>query len=67
MLFDVYNYVFCVLGGVLCWGIYDNMCMVVDKVGCGKECIVNVCFLMMVSYYLFEVEFCNLVVGWEKG
>lgn len=39
----------------------------VDKVGRGKERIVNARFLAMVSHYMFEAEFCNPAAGWEKG
>lgn len=63
----MYWYVFRIFEGVLGCGIYDNMCMVVDCVGVGKKCDVNVCFMVMISYYVFEFDFCSLVVGWEKG
>lgn len=67
MLFDAHNHAFRVLGGVPRRGIYDNMRTAVDKVGRGKERIVNARFLAMVSHYLFEAEFCNPAAGWEKG
>ena len=39
----------------------------VDKVGRGKQRQVNTRFNAMVSYYLFEANFCNPASGWEKG
>lgn len=47
--------------------IYDNMKTAVDKVGRGKERLVNKWFQAMVSHYLFEADFCNPAVDWEKG
>ena len=67
MLFDAHNHAFRVLGGVRRRGIYDNMRTAVDKVGRGKERQVNARFSAMVSYFLFEAEFCNPASGWEKG
>jgi transposase len=67
MLFDAHNHAFRVLGGVPERGIYDNMKTAVDKVGRGKERLVNARFRAMVSHFLFEAEFCNPAAGWEKG
>jgi len=67
MLFDAHNHAFRVLGGVPRRGIYDNMRTAVDKVGRGKERLVNARFSAMVSHFLFEAEFCNPASGWEKG
>jgi transposase len=67
MLFDAHCHAFQVFGGVPERGIYDNMKTAVDKVGRGKERIVNKRFQAMVSHYLFEAEFCNPAAGWEKG
>ena len=67
MLFDAHNHAFRVFGGVPRRGIYDNMRTAVDKVGQGKERIVNARFQAMTSHYLFEAEFCNPASGWEKG
>jgi hypothetical protein len=64
MLFDAHNHAFRVLGGVPRRGIYDNMRTAVDKVGRGKERQVNARFSAMVSYFLFEAEFCNPASGW---
>ena len=55
------------LGGVPERGIYDNMKTAVDKVGRGKERLINQRFQAMVSHYLFEAEFCTAAAGWEKG
>lgn len=67
MLFDAHNHAFRVLGGVPERGIYDNMKTAIDKVGRGKERLVNARFRAMVSHFLFESEFCNPASGWEKG
>ncbi|MCM8858027.1 MAG: IS21 family transposase [Candidatus Thiodiazotropha sp.] len=67
MLFDAHYYAFQAFGGVPERGIYDNMKTAVDKVGRGKQRIVNKRFLAMASHYLFEAEFCNPAAGWEKG
>lgn len=67
MLFDAHNHAFRVFGGVAERGIYDNMKTAVDKLGRGKERIVNKRFLAMVGHYLFEPDFCNAASGWEKG
>lgn len=67
MLFDAHNHAFRVFGGVPERGIYDNMKTAVDKVGRGKERVINRRFQTMVSHYLFEAEFCNPAAGWEKG
>ena len=48
-------------------GIYDNMKTAVDKVGRGKQRLVNTRFRAMVSHFLYESEFCNPAAGWEKG
>lgn len=63
MLFDAHNHAFRVLGGVPERGIYDNMKTAVDKVGRGKERLVNARFRAMVSHFLFESEFCNPAAG----
>jgi transposase len=67
MLFDAHNHTFRVLGGVSERGIYDNMKTAVDKVGRGKQRLVNARFRAMVSHFLYEAEFCNPGAGWEKG
>jgi transposase len=67
MLFDAHNHAFRLLGGVPERGIYDNMKTAVDKVGKGKQRLVNARFRAMVSHFLFESEFCNPAAGWEKG
>ncbi|HKI74467.1 MAG TPA: IS21 family transposase [Pseudomonadales bacterium] len=67
MLFDAHNHAFRVLGGVPERGIYDNMRTAVDKIGHGKQRVVNARFRAMVSHFLFEAEFCNPASGWEKG
>ncbi|QOJ31123.1 MAG: IS21 family transposase [Gammaproteobacteria bacterium] len=67
MLFDAHNHAFAVFGGVPRRGIYDNMKTAVDKIGRGKERIVNVRFRAMASHFLFETDFCNPAAGWEKG
>ena len=67
MLFDAHAKAFAVFGGVPKRGIYDNMKTAVDKVGQGKERIVNARFEAMTGHYLFEHEFCNRAAGWEKG
>ena len=67
MLFDAHNHAFRVFGGVPQRGIYDNMKTAVDKVGRGKQRVVNARFNAMVSHYLFEANFCNPAAGWEKG
>ena len=67
MLFDAHNHALPLLGGVPERGIYDNMKTAVDKVGRGKERVINKRFQAMVSHYLFEPEFCNPAAGWEKG
>ena len=67
MLFDAHYHAFDVFGGIPERGLYDNMKTAVDKVGRGKERIVNKRFTAMVSHYLFEAEFCNPAAGWEKG
>ena len=67
MLFDSHARGFAVFEGVAKRGIYDNMRTAVDKVGQGKERIVNARFEAMTGHYLFEHEFCNRAAGWEKG
>jgi len=67
MLFNAHNHLFRVFGGVPERGICDNMKTAVDKVGRGKERVVNRRFQTMVSHYLFEAEFCNPAASWEKG
>ena len=67
MLFDAHQHAFEVLGGIPERGIYDNMKTAVDKVGRGKQRLVNARFRAMVSHYLFTAEFCNPAAGWEKG
>ena len=39
----------------------------VDKVGQGKERVVNARFAAMCAHYLFDPDFCNVAAGWEKG
>ena len=67
MLFDAHWHGFRVFGGVPERGIYDNMKTAVDRVGRGKERLVNLRFLAMANHYVFEPEFCNPAAGWEKG
>jgi len=67
MLFDAHYHCLRSLGGIPERGIYDNMKTAVDKIGRGKERVVNKRFQAMVSHYLFEAEFCNPAAGWEKG
>lgn len=67
MLFDAHTQAFRVFGGVPERGIYDNMKTAVDKIGRGKERVVNKRFQAMASHYLFEADFCNPAAGWEKG
>ena len=67
MLFDAHTRAFAAFGGVPRRGIYDNMKTAVDKVGRGRERLVNARFQAMASHYLFAAEFCNKAAGWEKG
>jgi len=67
MLFDAHYHAFQIFGDVPERGIYDNMKTAVDRVGRGKQRTINRRFQAMVSHYLFEPEFCNPAVGWEKG
>lgn len=67
ILFDTHNHAFGVLGGVPKRCIYDNMRTAVHKVRPGNQRDVNARFSAMVSYFLFEVEFCSPASGWEKG
>ncbi len=67
MLFDAHTRAFAALGGITRRGIYDNMRTAVDKVGKGKERIVNARFAAMCAHYLIDWEFCNRAAGWEKG
>lgn len=67
MLFDAHTRCLTALGGVARRGIYDNMRTALDKVGKGKERIVNARFAAMCSHYLIDADFCNVTAGWEKG
>ena len=67
MLFDSHARGFAIFEGVAKRGIYDYLRTAVDKVGHGKERIVNARFEAMTGHYLFEHEFCNRAAGWEKG
>ena len=67
MLFDAHTRSFSELGGVARRGIYDNMKAAVDRVKKGKERVVNLRFKALCSHYLFDVDFCNVASGWEKG
>ena len=67
MLFDAHTRSLAALGGVARRGIYDNMRTAVDKVGVGKERIVNARFAALCAHYLIDWEFCNRAAGWEKG
>lgn len=67
MLFDAHTQAFAAFGGVPRRGIYDNMKTAVDKIGRGRERLVNLRFTAMTSHYLFAAEFCNRASGWEKG
>ncbi len=67
MLFDAHAKAFVALGGIPKRGIYDNMKTAVDKVGKGKERMVNPRFHAMCGHYLFDPDFCNRASGWEKG
>jgi hypothetical protein len=48
-------------------GIYDNMRTAVDKVNKGKGRTVNVRFAVMCTHYLYDLDFCSVASGWEKG
>jgi len=67
MLFDAHNHALRVLGGVPARGLYDNMKTAVDRIGRGKDRVVNARFKALTSHYLFEATFCNPASGWEKG
>ena len=67
MLFDAHTRAFTALGGIPQRGIYDNMKTAVDKVGTGRERVVNARFYAMTAHYLFDPDFCNVASGWEKG
>ena len=67
MLFDAHTRSLIGLGGVARRGIYDNMRTAVDKVGKGKERLVNGRFAAMCAHYLIEPTFCNVAASWEKG
>lgn len=67
MLFDAHTRAFTALGGVPARGIYDNMKTAVDKFSKGNGRVVNTYFYAMVSHYLFDLDFCNVASGWEKG
>ena len=67
MLFDAHTRCLTGLGGVARRGIYDNMKTAVDKVGRGKERLVNGRFAAMCAHYLIDADFCNVAAGWEKG
>ena len=67
MLFDAHMRAFTALGGIPRRGIYDNMKTAVDKVKKGKGRVINARFTAMCAHYLFDVDFCNVASGWEKG
>src|SRR3990167_4326035 len=67
MLFDAHTRSFAALGGVARRGIYDNMKTAVDKVQRVKGRTVNARFAVMCAHYLFDADFCNVAIGWEKG
>ncbi len=67
MLFDAHTRALTGLGGVARRGIYDNMKTAVDKVGKGKERLVNGRFAAMCAHYLIDADFCTVAAGWEKG
>ncbi|SER72979.1 Transposase [Nitrosomonas sp. Nm51] len=67
MLFDAHTRAFSAFGGVPKRGIYDNMKTAVDKVSKGNGRVVNTRFYAMTAHYLFELDFCNVASGWEKG
>ena len=67
MLFDAHTRAFTALGGIPRRGIYDNMKTAVDKVKKGKGRVINARFTAMCAHYLFDVDFCNVASGWEKG
>lgn len=67
MLFDAHHHAFTAWGGIARRGIYDNMKTAVDKVHSGKLRDINARFSAMANHYLFDVEFCNVASGWEKG
>jgi len=48
-------------------GIYDNMKTAVDKVSKSNGRVVNTRFFVMTAHYLFDLDFCNVASGWEKG
>jgi hypothetical protein len=43
------------------------MLTAVDKVNKGKGRVVNERFAAMCAHYLFDLDFCNVASGWEKG
>ena len=53
MLFAVPWHGFRVFGDVPDGGIYDNMKTAVDRVGRGKQRLINARFLAMTNYYVF--------------
>ena len=67
MLFDAHTRAFTAFEGVTLRGIYDNMKTAVDKVTKGNGRIVNTRFFAMTAHYLFDLDFCNVASGWEKG
>ena len=66
-LFDAHLHGVRVFDGVPGRGIHDNMKMVVDRVGRGKERLGNARFLAMASHRVLDPEFCHRAAGWEKG
>ncbi len=66
ILFDALNQAFRVLGSHPQRGIFDNMKTAIYRIGAGKARQVNSRFAAMASHYLFETDFCNPALGWEK-
>lgn len=46
---------------------YDNLKSAVIRVGKGKERVLNETFKKLRCHYLFELRFCNVARGNEKG
>lgn len=68
MLFDARTRCLTGLGGVASRGIYDNMKTAVDRTPRkDRGRVVNARFAAMAAHYLFELDFCNVASGWEKG
>jgi len=47
-------------------GIYDNMKTAVDKFNKCNDRTVNTRFSVVCAHYLFDPDFCNVALSWEK-